>query len=88
MKNKNQEAFEQMQRLTKEAKRFYGNNYKPETLHPPRDTKFFLNEDYIPFDFDMDYDDPMYKEYRRVRMIQNPLEDPMETKAKTKQFYK
>ena len=75
MTDKNQEAFEQMQRLTKAAKNFYGSNYKPESLYPPRDTKFFLNEEYIPFDFDTDYDDPLYKKYRRVRMLDNPFED-------------
>ena len=75
MPNKNQEAFEQMQRLTKQAKKFYGSNYNPGSLYPPRDTKFFLNEDYIPFDFDTDYDDTLYKEYRRVRMLDNPFED-------------
>ena len=75
MSNKNLEAFEQMRRLTKEAKKFYGSNYNPGSLFPPRDTKFFLNEDYIPFDFDTDYDDPLYTEYRRVRMLKNPFED-------------
>ncbi len=75
MTNKNQEAFEQMQRLTKQAKKFYGLNYNPGSLYPPKDTKFFLNEEYIPFDFDTDYDDPLYKKYRRVRMLDNPFED-------------
>ncbi len=75
MTNKNQEAFEQMQRLTKQAKKFYGLNYNPGSLYPPKDTKFFLNEDYIPFDFNTDYDDPLYTEYRRVRMLQDPFED-------------
>ncbi len=75
MTDKNQEAFEQMQRLTHAAKNFYGSNYKPESLYPPRDTKFLLDEEYIPFDFDTDYDDPLYKEYRRVRMLDNPFED-------------
>ena len=64
-----------MQRLTKEAKNFYGSNYKPESLYPPRDTKFLLDEEYVPFDFDTDYDDPLYKKYRRVRMLDNPFED-------------
>ena len=75
MTNKNQEAFEQMNRLTKAAKNFYGDNYNPGTLYPPRDTKFLLDEEYIPFDFDTDYDDTLYKEYRRVRMLDNPFED-------------
>ena len=75
MTNKNQEAFKQMQRLTQAAKNFYGNNYNPGSLYPPKDTKFFLNEEYIPFDFDTDYDDPLYKKYRRVRMLDNPFED-------------
>ena len=75
MTDKNQEAFEQMKRLTKQAKKFYGSNYNPGTLYPPRDTKFLLDEEYIPFDFDTDYDDPLYKEYRRVRMLDNPFED-------------
>ncbi len=74
MTNKNQEAFEQMNRLTKAAKNFYGDNYNPGTLYPPRDTKFLLDEEYIPFDFDTDYDDTLYKEYRRVRMLDNPFE--------------
>ena len=43
MTNKNQEAFEQMNRLTKAAKNFYGDNYNPGTLYPPRDTKFLLD---------------------------------------------
>ena len=34
-----------------------------------------LDEEYIPFDFDTDYDDPLYTEYRRIRMLDNPLED-------------
>ena len=46
-----------MNRLTKAAKNFYGSNYNPGTLYPPRDTKFLLDEEYIPFDFDTDYDD-------------------------------
>ena len=86
MTNKNQEAFEQMQRLTKQAKKYYGLNYNPGNLFPPRDTKFFLNEDYIPFDFDTDYDDPLYTEYRRVRMLQDPLNDVNETITKPKNF--
>ncbi len=86
MTNKNQEAFEQMQRLTKQAKKFYGSNYNPGSLYPPRDTKFFLNEDYIPFDFETDYDDPLYTEYRRVRMLQDPLNDVNETITKPKNF--
>ena len=44
-------------------------------MYPPKDTKFFLNEEYIPFDFDTDYDDPLYKEYRRVRMLDNPFDN-------------
>ena len=44
-------------------------------MYPPRDTKFLLDEEYIPFDFDTDYDDPLYTEYRRIRMLDNPLED-------------
>ena len=75
MSNKNLKAFEQMQRLTKEARKFYGDNYNPGTLYPPRDAKFLLDEEYIPFDFDTDYDDPLYKEYRRIRMLKNPYED-------------
>ncbi len=75
MTDKNQEAFEQMKRLTKQAKKFYGSNYNPGSLYPPRDTKFLLDEEYIPFDFDTDYDDPLYKEYRRIRMLDNPFED-------------
>ena len=75
MPNKNQEACEQMKRLTKAAKNFYGSNYHPQSLYPQRDTKFLLDEDYIPFDFDTDYNDPLYKEYRRVRMLKNPFED-------------
>ena len=75
MSDKNKDAFEQMRRLTKEAKKFYGDNYNPGTLYPPRDTKFLLDEEYIPFDFDTDYDDPLYTEYRRVRMLENPFED-------------
>ena len=75
MSNRNKEAFEQMRRLTKEAKKFYAHNYNPGSLFPPRDTKFFLNEEYIPFDFETDYDDPLYTEYRRVRMLDNPFED-------------
>jgi len=78
MSNKNKEAFEQMRRLTKEAKKFYAHNYNPGSLYPPRDTKFFLNEEYIPFDFETAYDDPLYKEYRRVRMLQDPFEDEKE----------
>ena len=78
MSNKNLEAFEQMRKLTKEAKKFYADNYNPGSLYPPRDTKFFLNEEYIPFDFETDYDDPLYKEYRRVRMLKNPFEDEKE----------
>ncbi|MBE6451121.1 MAG: hypothetical protein E7016_04070 [Alphaproteobacteria bacterium] len=78
MSNKNLEAFEQMRKLTKEAKKFYADNYNPGSLYPPRDTKFFLNEEYIPFDFETDYDDPLYKEYRRVRMLQDPFEDTIE----------
>ena len=35
-------------------------------------------EEYIPFDFETDYDDPLYKEYRRVRMLQDPFEDEKE----------
>ena len=80
MSNKNKEAFEQMRRLTKEAKKFYAHNYNPGSLYPPRDTKFFLNEEYIPFDFETDYDDPLYTEYRRVRMLKNPFEDEKEDK--------
>ena len=82
MSNKNKEAFEQMKRLTKAAKEFYGNNYNPGTLYPPRDTKFLLDEEYIPFDFDTDYDDPLYTEYRRVRMLENPFEDMKEIEPK------
>ena len=78
MSNKNKEAFEQMRKLTKEAKKFYAHNYNPGSLYPPRDTKFFLNEEYIPFDFETDYDDPLYTEYRRVRMLQDPFEDEKE----------
>ena len=78
MTNKNKEAFEQMRKLTKEAKKFYADNYNPGSLYPPRDTKFFLNEEYIPFDFETDYDDPLYKEYCRVRMLQAPFEDEKE----------
>jgi len=78
MSNKNLEAFEQMRKLTKEAKKFYADNYNPGSLYPPRDTKFFLNEEYIPFDFETAYDDPLYKEYRRVRMLQDPFEDEKE----------
>ena len=48
MRNKNKEAFEQMKRLTKAAKSFYGDNYNPGTLYPPRDTSFLLDEEYIP----------------------------------------
>lgn len=75
MTNQNQEAFEQMKRFTKTAKNLYGNNYSPGAINPQYQTKFFLNEDYIPFDFDTDYNDPLYKEYRRVRMLKNPFED-------------
>ena len=82
MSNKNKEAFEQMKRLTKAAKEFYGSNYNPGTLYPPRDTKFLLDEEYIPFDFETDYDDPLYTEYRRVRMLENPFEDMKEIEPK------
>ena len=85
MSNKNKEAFEQMRRLTKEAKKFYAHNYNPGSLYPPRDTKFLLGEEYIPFDFETDYDDPLYTEYRRVRMLQDPFEDEKEQYDKPEQ---
>ena len=49
---------------------------------------FLLDEEYIPFDFDTNYDDPLYTEYRRVRMLENPFEDTkeVELKQKTKGF--
>ena len=77
--NRNQDSIEQLKRLTKAAKNFYGNNYSPGSVNPQFDTKFFLNEDYIPFDFDTDYNAPLYKEYRRVRMLKNPFEDNQES---------
>ena len=80
MSNKNQKVFEQMRRLTIDAKKFYAHNYNPGSLFPPRDTKFLLGEEYIPFDFETDYDDPLYTEYRRVRMLKNPFEDEKEDK--------
>ena len=86
MSNKNLDALEQVRRLTKEAKKFYGENYNPGSLYPPKDTKFFLNEEYIPFDFDMDYNNPLYEEYRRVRTLSDPFNDKKMQQQNMKYF--
>lgn len=50
MNNSNKAALEQRKRLTAAAKSWYGDNYSPNYLNPETDTKFYLGEDYIPYD--------------------------------------
>lgn len=88
--DKNLKAIDQVKRLTKEAKKFYGSNYNPGSLYPPRDTKFLLNEEYIPFDFENEpKDSSLYNEYMRVRTLKDPFEgtqEDMNVSSKTVQM--
>ncbi len=77
--DKNLKAIDQVKRLTKEAKKFYGSSYNPSTLYPPRDPKFLLDEEYIPFDFENEpQNSSLYNEYMRVRTLKDPFEGTQE----------
>ena len=70
--NRNQESIEQLKRLTQSAKNFYGNNYSPGFISHKNDTKHYLGEEYIPYDWGDDIDSPANDEYKKVYMNKSP----------------
>ena len=73
--NRNQESIEQLKRLTQSAKNFYGNNYSPGFISHRNDTKHYLGEEYIPYDWGDDIDNPVNDEYKKVYMNKKPNYD-------------
>ena len=73
--NRNQDSIEQLKRLTQSAKNFYGNNYSPGFISHRNDTKHYLGEEYIPYDWGDDIDSPANDEYKNVYLNKNPNYD-------------
>lgn len=77
MFNRNKEALEQRKRLTTAAKAWYGNNYNPGSLNPQNETKFFLNEDYIPYDPTLEEENSIINQaYNEIMTNPNPNYSP------------
>lgn len=73
MNNMNNLALQQRKRLTTTAKKWLGNSYRPNSLYPQRDTKFYLGEKYIPYDSSIETEDSSNnKLYNEIMSNPNP----------------
>lgn len=89
MNNMNNLALQQRKRLTTTAKKWLGNSYRPNSLYPQRDTKFYLGEKYIPYDSSIETKDSSNnKLYNEIMSNPNPDYSLNDNKSKNtdKQF--
>lgn len=68
----NREALRQRNRMINALKCYYGTNYQPGFVSPETQTKYFLNEEYIPFDENAeDYNDAV-QQYSNLLSDRSP----------------